>query len=267
MEDAVVSSLSGRESDFLTQASRNDIWMKNEGRAAILGKLTVALFNKRDSDSLLSLASTLASSKLANWRTSAILNGLAQYASRPESKPIKLDAKPDAFYRLIDSLPQSDEKTTQGLDMAFTWPGRASNDPLEGLSETQLAEIKKGEEIYEATCFACHQKDGNGLPGLAPPLNGSDWVNGPAERLALMVHHGISGPIVVKGETWNSVMPGHGVMPQFQGNGINQVLNYIRTAWGNKSGIVSDSKIQKAIESNKDRVMPWTVEELEKQGY
>lgn len=267
MEDAIVSSLSGRELQFLTHSNGNNVWMENEGRSAVLGKLVVALFNKQDSDSLLTLAPVLESSTPENWRASAILNGLAQYAGRPESRPIKLDAKPEVFYSLISTLPESSDEVKQGLDRTFTWPGRVSNNPLDGLNKNQLFAISKGEEIYAATCVACHQKDGNGLPGLAPSLNGSEWVNGSAERLALMVYHGISGPIEVKGETWNSVMPGHGVMPQFQDRGLQQVLSYIRTAWGNKSGPVHPDEILEVIEANKDRVMPWTVEELEKKGY
>jgi len=267
MEDAIVSSLSGRELEFLTQASRNDIWLENAGRSAVLGKLVIALFSKRDADSLLTLAPLLASGVPENWRAYAIITGLAHYAGRPESRPIKLDAKPEVFYSLIETLSESSDDVKEGLDMTFTWPGRASNNPLDGLNKKQLLAISEGEAIYAATCVACHQKDGNGLPGLAPPLNGSDWVNGSAERLALMVYHGISGPIEVKGETWNSVMPGHGVMPQFQGKGLQQVLSYIRTAWGNKSGTVHPDEIQAVIDANQDRVMPWTVEELKKKGY
>ncbi len=82
-----------------------------------------------------------------------------------------------------------------------------------------------------------------------------------------MVHNGISGPIEVKGETWNSVMPGHGLMPQFKGEGLSQVLSYIRTAWGNKSGPVSQPEIQKTVDAHKSRTVPWTVEELEELDY
>ena len=100
------------------------------------------------------------------------------------------------------------------------------------------------------------------MAGLAPSLNGSSWVTESKQRLALIVQHGISGPITVKGEDWNSVMPGHGAMPQFQGEGLPQVLSYIRTAWGNKADIVSDKEIRPTIDSHKDRSLPWTAEEL-----
>ena len=59
-------------------------------------------------------------------------------------------------------------------------------------------------------------------------------------------------------------MPGHGPMPQFQGEGLPQVLSYIRTAWGNKADIVSAKEIRETLDANKDRSMPWTVEELGK---
>lgn len=87
-----------------------------------------------------------------------------------------------------------------------------------------------------------------------------------ANRVNPGVNHGISGPIDVKGVAWNSVMPGHGPMPQFQGKGLPQVLSYIRTASGNKTDIVSDKEIRKTLDTNKDHSMPWTVEELNALG-
>ncbi len=263
MEDALVSSLSGRETRFIEAVMNDSKWISGEGRAAVLGKLATVLFNKQDSDSLFALLPWLEADKANQWKADALVAGLATTAGRPESRPIQVDFKPDAFYALIDSLPQEAADWKQGLDRAFTWSGRDSDDPLANLNRKQLARIEKGKALYTATCMACHQADGNGMPGLAPALNGSDWVTQSKERLALMIHHGISGPIEVKGEAWNSVMPGHGVMPQFEGDGLAQVMSYIRTAWGNKADLVSRSEIRGVIDAHTDRVLPWTVSELD----
>ncbi len=262
MEDAIVSSLSGRELKFAKLALSDSKWLSNDGRSLYLGKLAGALFEKRDSESLFELVALAQQTIAADWKSEALINGLAKTAGRPEAKPIKLSAQPDSFYAFIDALPEEVSIDREGLAKTFSWPGKASDNPLDNLSKKQLKFVDQGKAIYTATCIACHQQDGNGMLGLAPALNGSRWVTESKDRLALMVAHGISGPIEVKGDQWDSVMPGHGLMPQFQGEGLPQVLSYIRTAWGNKADIVSEKDVQKILVANKERVMPWTVEEL-----
>src|ERR1051325_11521160 len=59
-------------------------------------------------------------------------------------------------------------------------------------STNELAAIKgggdtgpNGKVLYESSfgCVACHGPAGQGTPGVAPPLAGSEWVNGPPNRL------------------------------------------------------------------------------------
>ncbi|OUW17615.1 MAG: hypothetical protein CBD18_04140 [Opitutales bacterium TMED158] len=265
MEDAIVSSLSGHELEFANRVLRNATWTRDDGREAVLGKLAGALFEKRETEQLERLVALVEKKGIENWKSAALIAGLSKTAGRPEARPIKIDRRPEAYYAFADSLLENPDFA--GLAKAFIWPGKVSDNPLDNLNKKQLAFVDAGKEIYTATCMACHQPDGNGMAGLAPPLNGSDWVTGSKERLALMVHHGVSGPIEVAGEAWNSVMPGHGPMPQFQDEGLAQVLSYIRTAWGNKADIVADKEIRPAVEGQKKRFMPWTVDELEKLGY
>ncbi len=66
----------------------------------------------------------------------------------------------------------------------------------------------KGRVIFGKICAACHQQDGGGKDGVAPPLNGSDWIKAPSgERLVRIVLNGLNGPIQVQGKTWNMAMP------------------------------------------------------------
>jgi mono/diheme cytochrome c family protein len=41
--------------------------------------------------------------------------------------------------------------------------------------------------MYAARCLDCHQADGRGRDGLAPPLAGSGVVGGPAGALAAFI--------------------------------------------------------------------------------
>ena len=63
---------------------------------------------------------------------------------------------------------------------------------------------RTGRELYMERCAVCHGANGEGRPGLYPPLAGSDWVNGPPERLAAIILDGIQGPL----GKYNAVMPG-----------------------------------------------------------
>ncbi|MGI9609414.1 MAG: c-type cytochrome [Acidimicrobiia bacterium] len=66
-----------------------------------------------------------------------------------------------------------------------------------------------GEELYIATCAACHQVDGTGIEGTFPPL--ADNPNAlDAEYVADAIRNGRSGPIEVNGVSYDSEMPALG---------------------------------------------------------
>lgn len=131
-------------------------------------------------------------------------------------------------------------------------PTPVSNDPK--------ALIAEGETVYTAVCSACHQANGAGLPGAFPPLAGSDWVNGPEEKIILTVLHGLSGEIIVNGVKWNSAMPPQGAT--LDDRKVAAVLSYIRSAWGNSSPPVSPESVTTLREKFKDHA-PWTAADLE----
>jgi mono/diheme cytochrome c family protein len=89
----------------------------------------------------------------------------------------------------------------------------------------------KGRAIFQKICIACHQQDGEGKEGVAPPLAGSEWVKAPGgERLVRILLNGLNGPIQVEGKTWNLVMPPW--RENLDDEQIAIVLNYIRSQWG-----------------------------------
>jgi len=96
-----------------------------------------------------------------------------------------------------------------------------------------------GKAVY-ATCTACHQATGLGLPGVFPPLAESEWVNGPAENLIRIQLRGLMGKITVKGKEYNSVMPPNAAMTDQQ---IADVLTYVRSNFGNKAEAVTPAMV------------------------
>lgn len=91
-----------------------------------------------------------------------------------------------------------------------------------------------------ATCAACHQANGAGIPGAFPPLAESEWVNGPVENLIRIQLRGLMGPITVKGTTYNSVMPPNAALSD---EDIAAVLTHIRSNFGNKSSAVTAAQV------------------------
>ena len=116
----------------------------------------------------------------------------------------------------------------------------------------------KGKALYLVSCSACHQPNGQGSEGIAPPLAGTRWPDESEDRLARIVLHGLRGPITVAGKEYNLEMPAMGF---FDDQEIAAILTYIRTTWGGKSQ-VEEEDVKRVRSAHKDRVLPWNVKEL-----
>jgi nitrite reductase (NO-forming) len=95
--------------------------------------------------------------------------------------------------------------------------------------------IKLGKNRFVQTCAACHQLDGKGIKGAFPPLANSDWLNADVKRAIGVVKNGLTGKIVVNGETFDSVMPSLGLSDEE----ITNVLTYVYNMWGNSKKVVT----------------------------
>ncbi len=93
-----------------------------------------------------------------------------------------------------------------------------------------------GKQLYNAQCVACHQASGQGLPGVFPPLDGSEWVNGDERVVANILLHGINGELTVAGTTYKGTMPAFG---QLRDAELAAVASYVRANWSNKAAPLS----------------------------
>lgn len=81
-----------------------------------------------------------------------------------------------------------------------------------------------GERTYIAHCAACHQPNGEGLPGIFPALKGSDLaLNDKAGHIDVVLH-GVKGTAM------------QGYAKQLSLKEIAAVITYERNAWGNNTG-------------------------------
>jgi nitrite reductase (NO-forming) len=101
-------------------------------------------------------------------------------------------------------------------------------------------QIKAGEALYTGTCSVCHQMNGTGLADVFPPLAGSDYLMADKKRSIGVVVNGLTGPVTVNGQQYNSVMP---PMSQLTDDEIANILTYARNSWGNKGEAVTKDEV------------------------
>jgi len=121
-------------------------------------------------------------------------------------------------------------------------------------------DLSRGKVIYENICGLCHNNDGTGKPGQAPPFVGSDWVLGSPNRMIRIPLAGLAGPIQVNGQPWNLAMPAMGAaLPD---DDLAAVLTYIRQSWGNKASAITPEQVKAVRAEVGNRTQPWTADQL-----
>lgn len=132
--------------------------------------------------------------------------------------------------------------------------GRSSVD-LQGSPTAAAGTTLDGAAVYASRCVACHQAGGAGLPGVFPPLAGSEWVAGKEATLIALVLHGASGPLTVKGHTYNGAMPAFGA--QLQDAELAAVLTHLRSHWGNTAAPVTADAVAAVRKDTAARTEPF----------
>lgn len=101
--------------------------------------------------------------------------------------------------------------------------------------------IQPGQIVYMQFCLSCHMENGEGVPGLYPPLSQTKYVLGDKKWLIANVLLGQQGEIVVKGETYNNIM----TKMDFLGDKeISEVLTYVRSNFGNQASPVTIGEVK-----------------------
>jgi mono/diheme cytochrome c family protein len=119
--------------------------------------------------------------------------------------------------------------------------------------------LAKGQATYQQICVSCHQADGTGMPGVYPPLDGSEWLTGDARVPIAIVLHGMMGPITVAGQTYDNMMTAWGAM--LSDEDAAAVVSYVRATYGNGAGPVTAADVA-AIREAEGQRGPWTADEV-----
>lgn len=122
----------------------------------------------------------------------------------------------------------------------------------------------KGAKLFRQICVACHGAWGEGIDGLAPPLQNSEYLSENVERLGLIILHGLKGPVHVNGREYNfnTPMPGLASNHTLSDKDISDIVAYITNAFADKPKGLSAAKIKELRTKKPKDGVSYTVEEL-----
>jgi nitrite reductase (NO-forming) len=110
------------------------------------------------------------------------------------------------------------------------------------------AQIAAGRALFQGTCSTCHQPDGKGLANVFPPLAHSDVLKADPKRAVEIALNGLSGPVVVNGQTFNSVMP---PMSQLNDDELANIVTFVLNEWDNPGGQITAQQVASVRNSTK----------------
>ncbi len=120
----------------------------------------------------------------------------------------------------------------------------------------------RGRTVYENVCALCHNTDGAGKPGQAPPFVKSEWALGSANRMIRIPLAGLTGPVTVNSQEYNlPSMPAMGAA--LSDDDLAAVLTYIRQSWGNNASEITPEQVKAVRAQVGNRTQPWTAAELQ----
>lgn len=137
----------------------------------------------------------------------------------------------------------------QSLKQAPLPNGKPANEFLYKKQETTngstspAALLPDGALLYTNNCQACHQANGEGLPGAFPPLKGSAVVLG--DDLELFVN------IIMLGYDARpefAVMNAVGIDNNLTAEEVTAIINHEKASWGNTAKPVTAEEVKKLID-------------------
>lgn len=146
---------------------------------------------------------------------------------------LKVEGAPNtAIYsgRLSDTVYLPEGSTIQSVDQP----------PPLVVAKSTDERIRFGERVFTTNCVACHQANGQGIPGVFPPLAGSDFINADKKRAIGIVLTGLQGEVTVNGHKFNNLMPRLGLANE----DIANVLTFVYSSWGNSKQEVTPEEVK-----------------------
>ncbi len=228
LRTGVLSGLHGREAAALNRVMVHPgLQHKPQALAQLCKDLARCVVRHAEPEAIRRLAERALHHPQAAIRL-ALIQGMADGVPKnPGDKRYRFaSAEPHALVELAASHDTKLAERVTHLRARMEWAAEAVE--TIALNKAHAASIARGAQVYAVSCGACHQADGEGLAGLAPPLADSEWLLRPQEELAAIALYGVSGPIQVRGEDWDMTMPG---WAQLSDEELADVLSYVTAEW------------------------------------
>jgi len=266
--EGLASGIPGKELEYIetllaTPPANDDKLHKSTALSTLAG----CVMKERNATRIGKLLDLTAAQPAGGTRQLDLLTGMAGKAPSKGTKPgvvarpVKFPSEPPGMSALAASTDAKVKPFVTRVDQQLAWLGKPGwvEAKVVPLTAAEQALFEKGKTIYSTICIACHQPNGQGMAGLAPPLVDSEWALGPADRIIRIVTQGLSGPVDVSGTKWQLEMPG---LPIFSDEDVAGITTYIRREWEHGASPVSTSFVTSVRAAIKDRTKPWTAEEL-----
>jgi mono/diheme cytochrome c family protein len=258
--DALVSGFKGRELELLERLL--DAAENGPPSVELLKTLAVCTFSERNPEHIERLLERIATLPAdASGLLPTLLGALGNHHSVHAKKPARLPHEPKALNQIPSNKDEGLQKMLAQVRAALEWPGKpgVKAPTARALTADEQDRFERGKQTFLGLCAACHQPNGKGLEGLAPPLVDSEWVTGSVERTARILLHGVRGPLRVKQITYHLDMPAAGFLSDTQ---IADVLTFIRREWSHEAEPVTASEVTRIRQSTSKRQDAWTEPEL-----
>jgi nitrite reductase (NO-forming) len=148
----------------------------------------------------------------------------------------------------VDNVYLGDKAVAEGATVV-----RETAVAMQAGSVTKTQQLEAGKVLYNGTCSVCHQNNGAGIPGVFPPLAESDYLMADTRRAIGIVLNGLTGPVTVNGQEYNSVMP---PMSQLTDDEVANIMTYVLNSFGNENGVVSSEGVAEVREATRDERPP-----------
>jgi mono/diheme cytochrome c family protein len=266
VRDAALGGLYDQELSMLRELAQDQSWAAGKTARPVLDDLADCLIRADDRarTDLVEFTASLASDD--HPAADALLRRIraAQRLDSDKPRPIFLTAAPTRWIGAMGERFNSFAPRMAESEVYFDWPDRPPVRRVHGtrpLTRSELARLDRGRTVYSQTCVSCHQGDGRGSSGLAPSLAGSAVAEGPVDRLASVLIHGLEGTWNLGSMTYEAAMPPTTVQDDAD---LAAVMTFIRRSFGNAADPVTADEVGLARRTHKERNKPWTRTEVDK---
>lgn len=226
------------------------IVIENTKKATVL---FVDLLNRDDTSTNLYLASTLGT--WAQLSEEVFFPLVVQlWNKNPNNRVINeallsgLSGREEALLNYLNGLGEEDSFNFLKEGLAQTIDNKKNDIKNSIYTRVSLNEDNrtKGAKLFRQICAACHGINGEGMNGLAPPLANSEYASEPVERLALIMLHGLTGPVHVNGKLYefNQSMPGLLANETLTDTDISDIISYVTNGFSDNPIGISAEKIK-----------------------